>query len=165
LYGDKLIIIDARELAKGIYEQSVNNPYAADFYKSFFPSFSQNLDNYEYFGKLSTICASYVSEENILNAITKHYENGSSICVLHGVSGSGKTQAVIDFIHNKTDAFGNYIWISGDDWKVNTSLSSVQRTRGGVPVNVAGLFNSTKSILVIDDCSRGVGVFKACGRD
>jgi len=156
LYGNKLTIIDARELAKGIYELSISNSSVADFYKDFFPNFSQNLDNFEYFGKLPNICDSYVSEKEILNSIAAHYGKGNNICVLHGVSGSGKTQAAIDFIHKNTHAFHNYIWISGDDWKENATLSSVQRTRGGLPVNVAGLFNSTKSILVVDNCGRGI---------
>ncbi|MDQ9280644.1 hypothetical protein, partial [Escherichia coli] len=42
-YGDRLIIIDARELARGIYHQSIQNPNAAEFYKQFFPTFSQNM--------------------------------------------------------------------------------------------------------------------------
>jgi tetratricopeptide (TPR) repeat protein len=155
-FSEKITIVDARELAKGIYDQSINNPIVADFYKQFFPSFSQNLDNYEYFGKLPKICENHISEARIINSIASHYDNGNKICVLYGVSGSGKTQAAIDFIHSNTTDFYNYIWISGEDWRQNATLSSVQRTRGGVPINVAGLFNSTKSILVIDDCSRDI---------
>ncbi|MDQ9220961.1 hypothetical protein RF180_01320, partial [Escherichia coli] len=71
-YGDRLIIIDARELARGIYHQSIQNPNAAEFYKQFFPTFSQNMDNYEYFGKLPNICSEHVKEETFLNAIARH---------------------------------------------------------------------------------------------
>lgn len=156
LHGDKLIIIDARELAKGVYEQSIKNPDAADFYKQYFPTFSQNMDNYEYFGKLPNICEGYVCEEKIVNAIKHHFDNGNNICVLYGVSGSGKTQSAIDFVRKNIGEFSNYIWIGGEDWKPNVSLCSVQRTRGGSPVNVAGLFNSEKSVLIIDNCNRAI---------
>lgn len=155
-YGDRLIIIDARELAKGIYDQSIRNPDAADLYKQFFPTFSQNMDNYEYFGKLPNLCDGYICEDNIINAISDHFANGNNVCVLHGVSGSGKTQSAIDFVKRSKDAFPNYIWVGGDDWNPNSSLCSVQRSRGGSPVNVAGLFNSEKSILVIDDYISGL---------
>lgn len=153
-YGKRLIIIDARELAKEVYEQSITNSMAAEYYKSFFPGFAQDLDNFEYFGKLPAPCDKHVREIIILNAIKNHYEYGESICILHGVSGSGKTQAAIDFIRHKGTDFQNYIWISGEDWKPDTSLSAVQRCRGGAPINVAGLFNSTKTILVIDGIER-----------
>ena len=155
-HGDRTIIIDARELAKGVYDQSIKNPAAADFYKQYFPTFSQNMDNYEYFGKLPNACDGYVCEDSIANAISNHFENGNNICVLHGVSGSGKTQSAINFVRRSINAFPNYIWISGEDWKADSSLCSVQRTRGGSPINVAGLFNSEKSILVVDNYASGI---------
>lgn len=155
-HAERLIIIDARELAKGIYEQSINNSAAADFYKQYFPTFSQNMDNYEYFGKLPNACDGYVYDDGINNAISNHFKSGKSVCVLYGVSGSGKTQSAIDFVKKNDFNFPNYIWIGGDDWNTDTSLSSVQRSRGGAPVNVAGLFNSEKSILVIDNFKSGL---------
>lgn len=155
-YAKRIIIIDARELAKGVYEQSINNPTAADFYKQYFPTFSQNMDNYEYFGKLPNACDGYVLAEEVFGAVSNHFKNGNSICVLHGISGSGKTQAAIDFVRRNKLTFPNYIWIGGEDWNSDTSLSSVQRSRGGAPVNVAGLFNSEKSILVIDNFKTGL---------
>lgn len=154
--AERLIIIDARELAKGIYEQSINNPSVADFYKQYFPTFSQNMDNFEYFGKLPSACDGYVCSDEISDAISNHFKNGNSVCVLHGISGSGKTQSAIEFVRRNKDIFHNYIWIGGEDWKPKTSLSSVQRSRGGAPVNVAGLFNSEKTILVIDNYGTGL---------
>lgn len=153
-YGERLVIIDACELAKRVYEQSIANTLVADYYKSFFPTFSQDLDNFEYFGKLPSLCDKHVREADLLHAIESHYKKGESICVLYGVSGSGKSQAAIDFVHYTGNRYQNYIWISGEDWKSNTSLSSVQRTRGGIPVNIAGLFNSAKTILIIDGIER-----------
>lgn len=155
-HAERLIIIDARELAKGIYEQSIKNPAAADFYKQYFPTFSQNMDNYEYFGKLPNACDGYVYANEISDAISNHFKAGNSVCVLHGISGSGKTQSAIDFVRRNELNFPNYIWIGGEDWNRDTSLSSVQRSRGGAPVNVAGLFNSEKSILVVDNFRSGL---------
>lgn len=155
-HAERLIIIDARELAKGIYEQSIINPSVADFYKQFFPTFSQNMDNYEYFGKLPNACDGFIRSDDINNAISNHFRNGNRVCILHGVSGSGKTQSAIDFVRRNNNIFHNYIWIGGEDWKPNSSLSSVQRSRGGAPINVAGLFNAEKTILVIDNYGNGL---------
>lgn len=152
----RLIIIDARELAKGVYEQSIKNPDAASFYSQYFPAFSQNMDNYEYFGKLPNACDGYIYAERIINVISNHFDSKNNVCVLHGVSGSGKTQAAIDFVRRNKNKFPNYIWIGGDDWDPSSSLCSIKRSRGGSAVNVAGLFNSEKSILVIDNYNAGV---------
>ncbi|MFZ2171291.1 MAG: tetratricopeptide repeat protein, partial [Methylococcaceae bacterium] len=152
----RIIIYDARELAKIIYDQSISNTTNAGFYKQFFPGFSQDLDNYEYYGKVPARCEQHISDAGMLDVIFHHYKHGQNICVLHGLSGSGKTQAAIDFIHHKGKGFENYIWISGEDWKPDTSLSAIQRTRGGTPINVPGLFNSSKTILVIDSIERSL---------
>lgn len=155
-YGERLIIIDARELAKGIHDQTVNNTVASQFYRGYFPTYFQLLDNFEYFGKLPSICSDFVCEQAIFEAIDNHYRSGKNICILSGVSGTGKTQSAIDYVRRNITIYPNYIWISGDDWKLHTSLSSVQRSRGGAPINVAGLFNSSKSILVIDNINRNI---------
>lgn len=146
--------IDARRLSIGIYEQSISNPNIADFYKQFFPLFSLNLDNYEYYGKLPHLCQGHIRDDAVLDKIITHVTQKNPICVLSGLSGTGKTQTAIDFVHKCTEDFQNYVWIIGDDWSENKPLSSVQRSRGGAPVNIAGLFNSTKTILIIDSLER-----------
>lgn len=152
-HNEKIILIDARRLAKLIYDQSVESPKYTGFYRQFFPGFSNDLDNYEYYGKIPARCKNHVSDEGLLQVIDSHFLK-NKVCVLHGLSGAGKTQAAVDFAHHVKEDFENYIWISGDDWKPDTSLSSINRTRGGAPINVAGVFNSSKTILIIDSLNR-----------
>ena len=150
----EIIIYDARELAKHIYGDSQANQTAASFYCDFFPSFAYNLNNYEYYGKVPPICRSHFSEPIFIESIVNHYKNGHKICILSGLSGTGKTQASIDFLRTHAQKFDNYLWISGEDWPEGTSLASIQRARGGFPINVSGLFNNQKTLLVIDNLNR-----------
>ncbi|GIT98797.1 tetratricopeptide repeat protein [Sulfurovum sp. TSL1] len=157
-YGSKIIIYDARELAKFIYEQSVESYENAECYKQFFPTFAQNLDNYEYYGTVPAQCEKHISEPIILRTIKDHFTDGNQLCVLNGVSGAGKTQAVIDYIHAENSNFENILWISADDWKQDTSLHSVKRSRGGIPINIAGSFNTSKTLLIIDNLDRTINI-------
>ena len=149
--GERVIFFDAREIAKLIYDQSIRNHGYATFFKEYFPIFSLNLDKYEYYGILPPLCENHVSEPNILNAIDNHFKNGNNICILHGFSGSGKTQAVIDYIRSNSKNFENYIWVTGEDLSKSASCSSIKRTRGGTAINIIGMFKSSKTILVIDN--------------
>ncbi|MEZ5589192.1 MAG: hypothetical protein R3F53_00130 [Gammaproteobacteria bacterium] len=88
-HGGKLVFLDARELAKEVYQQSINNPDCAAFYRQYFPGFSQNLDNYEYYGKLPAPCDGHICDQGINDALARYF-NAKPVCVLHGVSGSGK---------------------------------------------------------------------------
>lgn len=153
-YARLVDIIDARQLANYIYDFSIANAASAAFFGRFFPTFYQHIQNYEYYGRVPGTCETYQPEEAILNVISEHYAAKYKICVLYGLSGSGKTQATIDYVHREINNFEDCIWISGEDWKKDTTLSAVQRARGGFPFNVAGAFNSRKSILVIDSLER-----------
>ncbi|CAA0189528.1 tetratricopeptide repeat protein [Tenacibaculum maritimum] len=153
--NDIVTIYDNRELAKLIYKQSIESVDYASYYKLFFPNYSQNLDNYEYYGKVPAFCENHISDIKAIEQIKNHFSR-KNICVLSGISGSGKTQLAIDYIRLEKNQYENYLWISGQDWSKDSSLSSIQRTRGGAPVNVSGLFNTSKTILVIDNCNRAI---------
>lgn len=153
-HGERLKILDARELARLIFEFSTQNQTAAAFYTMIFPGFSQDLDNYAYYGKAPASCEHHISDTAVVGAIRDHFEKGNRICLLTGLSGSGKTQVAIDYLKQEGKHYENYLWISGDDWKPETPLSSIQRLRGGVAVNVAGIFNNYKTLLVIDSLER-----------
>lgn len=153
-HGQRLNFLDARELAKVIFQSSQDNSQAADLYGYYLPDFKQNLDNYEYYGRVPPACFHHQSEPAFLEAIHNHLAGDAKICVVHGLSGSGKTQAAIDFVHATLPDFGNFIWIAGDDWDEGVPLTAVKRSRGGVAMNVAGVFNSTRTLLVVDNLNR-----------
>ncbi|GEC41723.1 tetratricopeptide (TPR) repeat protein [Sinorhizobium meliloti] len=155
-HSDKTVFLDSRQLAEKIFEYSRDRPQAAEFFRFYLPDFSQNLDNYEYYGLTPPVCANHQSEPLFREAIRGHFASGRPVCVLHGLSGSGKTQAAIDFVHSEGAAYGNYLWVAGDDWGENVPLTAIKRSRGGVDINVAGVFNSTRTLLVVDDLSRPV---------
>ncbi|MTI43453.1 tetratricopeptide repeat protein [Roseibium hamelinense] len=154
----KIVFLDSRQLAEKIFQFSRDRPQTADFFRFYLPDFSQNLDSYAYYGLVPSLCANHQSEPLFGRALRDHYATGVAVCVLHGLSGSGKTQAAIDFVHSDGERYGNYLWISGDDWGENVPLTAIKRSRGGVEINVAGVFNNTKTLLVIDDLSRPVSI-------
>ncbi len=155
-YGLKTTIYDSRELAKFVYDQSKDNKNAFAFYRQAFPDFAANMDNYEYYGNVPALCENHIDTPEIIQVIERHLGKGNNICILQGVSGSGKTQSAINYVHKQHNYYENILWISGDDWKKDTSLSSIQRTRGGAPINIAGIFNSQKTLLVIDSLERTI---------
>ena len=150
-YAALVEIFDARELAKRVYEFSVANPADGAFFGDFFPDFAKSLENYEYYGRIPSRCENHQSDDSVLYGVRRQFESGLGICVLHGLSGTGKTQAAIDYVRQNVDRIGNYIWIYGEDLKKDAALSSIRRSRGGTPFNVAGAFNSYPTLLVIDN--------------
>ncbi|MCO7519309.1 MULTISPECIES: hypothetical protein [unclassified Pseudomonas] len=112
-HGERLNILDARELARLIFEFSTQNQTAAAFYTTFFPGFSQDLDNYAYYGKAPASCEYHVSDAAVVVAIRDHFDQGNRVCLLTGISGSGKTQATVDYLQQEGKYYENYMWITG----------------------------------------------------
>ncbi|GAB1442534.1 hypothetical protein MASR2M39_13700 [Ignavibacteriales bacterium] len=153
-HGERIILYDASVLANLIYEQSLTNSDIFDFFRECLPNFALNMDNYEYYGKVPPPCKNHIVDNNNVDAIARHFEREESICVLFGLSGAGKTQTTIQFVHSNGNKYENVLWLNGEDWKPETPLSSIQRTRGGSPINVSGIFNKYKTLLVIDNLAR-----------
>ena len=65
----------------------------------------------------------------------------------------------------KNSDFENILWVSGNDWKKDTSLHSIKRSKGGIPINVAGSFNTSKTLLIIDNLERTIKIEELCELD
>ncbi len=153
-YVNKITIYDSREIAKLIYDQARVNADIFLFFREFFPDFAANMDNYEYYGKVPPLCKNHIETPEIVDLISKHFTEVCPICVLHGISGSGKTQSAIQYVHTHKDEYSNYFWLRGEDWKPDSTLSSIQSKRGGTAINVTGIFNTQKTLLVVDSLER-----------
>jgi tetratricopeptide (TPR) repeat protein len=154
--GSALVVLDAREFAKLVYDLSVERPDAATFFRQFLPEFDEALDHFEYFGRLPAQCANHQSNVGALTVLRQHFGGGQSVAVLHGLSGSGKTQVAIDFVQQEAANYDNHVWLAGGDWHPDTPLSAVTRKRGGRPLNVVGNFNAVKTILVVDRIDQAI---------
>lgn len=154
----KINILDARIMAQKIYRLSKDYSEHAKVFKMYFPDFAQQFDNYAYYGNVPPQCNNYCKDDRVIREIDKHFKKGNYICVLYGVSGAGKTQSVIQYVNEKHKEYQNYIWITGEDWRQGTSLSSVQRLRGGEPINIVGSFCNYKTLMVIDSLERTISL-------
>lgn len=104
--------------------------------------------------KIAPLCEHHVHDPRAYSLLEKHFENGHSIGILSGASGSGKTQALIDYVNRSAQKFDNQLWLNGDDWLDGYALIDIHRTRGGKLINVVGTFNSSKTVLVVDSIER-----------
>lgn len=146
----KIELYAARSLADLIYEEVVLQSGARDYYLQFFPQFAQVLAIHSYFGLPPSHCHRYVMDGDSMTKLKNHFMQ-HVICVLHGLSGSGKTETAIEFAYFCEKNGYNLLWMSGEDWPQNSKLASVKQSRAGSRFNITGIFNQTKTLLVIDN--------------
>ena len=146
----------AQSISDLIYEDVVLNSQARDLYCSFFPRFDQEIAVYNYFGKPPINCYNHVANEVATDSLKKYFTT-KSICVLHGISGSGKTEAAIEFAKYCRNEGYNILWLAGEDWKPNTLLESLKNSRAGSSFNITGVFKRIKTLLIVDNLGWACG--------
>lgn len=143
-------LYSAQSISDLIYEDVVLNSQARDLYCSFFPRFDQAIAVFNYFGKPPINCYNHVANEVAIDSLKKYFMT-KSICVLHGLSGSGKTEAAIEFAEHSRNEGYNILWLAGEDWKPNTLLESLKYSRAGSSFNITGVFKRIKTLLIVDN--------------
>lgn len=146
-------IYAARSIADLIFEAFVSDTQSKDFYTSIFPKFALETSIYSYYGIPPKHSGNYYSNDKALIAIQEHFKT-NSICCLSGLSGSGKTEIAIEYAEISKEEGYNLLWITGEGWQENASLQSITRLQAENAINVAGIFNSIKTVLIIDNLNR-----------
>lgn len=120
----KIYFYGANEIAEEINRQS-ENLQVQNLFCYYLTSYSTYVEQYECFGKVPQQDEEYISNFAIQDAIKKHFKT-NNICILNGVSGSGKTQAAIEFAKNLGK---EVIWVNGSDFEQASTFSSVKAGR------------------------------------
>lgn len=78
---------------------------------------------------------------------------------IYGPSGIGKTQIVNAVIQTIRDSYHFVIWITDlDDYKEN-QLASIEIYRGGKSINLQGILQQMKTLVIVDNMNKNVPIF------
>ncbi len=89
----------------------------------------------------------YIFDEREDSLIDKIKNN--PITVITGISGIGKSYLARS-VAEKMEGFDNRLWLFQDDMDKNVQLQSFPVKRLAASLNIANLFNKTKTLLIID---------------
>lgn len=154
LFKDNQKIIEiwgACDLADKIFDISITNTSFKDKISKYLPDFYRELESYADYGDTPyELDNNYIRNQDFINEIDSAISK-KHICVITGISGSGKTQLAIDYFQQKKRNYEDYIWFDGSELTENSNLREVKKERLGQPVNLIGAFCSHKTLLVIDN--------------
>ncbi|MDD3695028.1 MAG: hypothetical protein PHG44_03570 [Lentisphaeria bacterium] len=145
----KVNILDSRLLAESIYKQVVEKTVLYEGFADFLPSLEAVWRDHNFAYNRPQPPSDYVQDSDresmLLGAIANY-----PIVVVHGISGIGKSYLLRSALAG-LDGFDNVVWLSGDDIPGSSgSFSSVTVGRLGMSFNLAGQFNNTRTLLVVD---------------
>ena len=154
LFKDNQKILEiwgAGDLADKIFDISITNTSFKDKISKYLPAFHRELESYADYGDTPyELDDNYIRNQDFINEIDSTISN-KHICVITGISGSGKTQLAMDYFQQKKKKYEDYIWFDGSELTESSNLRDVKKERLGQPVNLIGSFCSHKTLLVIDN--------------
>ena len=148
---DYIEIWGAEDLADKIFDICISNTSFKNKISKYLPDFYKEIASYADYGDIPyELDENYIQNQEFIDEIYSKIIR-EKLCVITGISGSGKTQLAMDFFQQKKDNYDDYIWFDGSELTENSNLRDVKKERLGQPINLIGSFCSHKTLLVIDN--------------
>ncbi len=141
------IIFDARKIAEEIVRLIPEKSLLADVVFECLPQSKNLYLYYEYSHAMPGVPYDYIFDEREDSLIDKIKNN--PITVITGISGIGKSYLARS-VAEKLEGFDNRLWLFQDDMDKNVQFQSFPVKRLAASLNIANLFNKTKTLLIID---------------
>lgn len=148
--GADALIYDGRRLSEAIYDQVIEKNNLVEYFADFLPSLLKIWTENAISHAVPETPFDYVADEARTKAIAELLVNHRAVAV-HGISGTGKSYAAIDYSSKHEGSFRNIIWVTGRELEGVGNLSAVNIARMGVDINLASKLSTSACLLVIDD--------------
>lgn len=144
-------LLGAHEIAAEIYEEFIlNESTSTNYVADILPAVGRlrQVEVFEYLPRAT--CPTFARDERRYQTIDEIIGE-NDVVVISGLSGTGKTQAVADWLHDNREDFHGALWIQGRTVPENHNFRSVNVSRYGTKVNLTHRLSQPKGILVVDD--------------
>ncbi len=142
-------VYDLLRVARLIYDQVIAKTTLYEGFAYLLPSLAAVWRDYSFAYNRPSPPSDYVIDADRENSFLRAVQS-ESVVVVYGISGIGKSYLLRSALQ-KLDGFENVVWLSGDDIPETAgSFASVTVSRLGMSFNLAGQFNNTRTLLVVD---------------
>lgn len=143
-------IYDSCRIAEDLYDRVIRENNLVEFFLDHLPSLGKVWAEHLVSHATPTLTRDYVRDSDraaiVAEAIAKHPR-----VAIHGISGTGKTLAMVEYAAASIKLYSNIIWIGGDDLAAAANAKVVRVQRLGVEFNLEFQLKSAPCLLVIDD--------------
>lgn len=143
----EIIIFDARKIAEEIVRLIPEKSLLATVVFECLPRAKNLYVYYEYSHAMPVVPHDYVfdeREDSLIDIIKK-----KTITVITGISGIGKSYLARS-VAEKLEGFDNKLWLFQEDMDKHVQFQSFSVKRLATSLNIANLFNETRTLLIID---------------
>lgn len=154
--GNKHEIFDNRRLAEVVFDQLSLKDTRIDELAVYLPILTILKNESIFDNAVPLLQQQYFEDDQVHQFINKAF-NDYPCFIMFGISGTGKTSAMIEYARKIFYDYDSVVWLDSKDI-VNRPLHSVSVSRVGHVINLVHRFTNCKCLLVLDDCYQEVNV-------
>lgn len=142
---------DARRIAEVIVDEMLLDDSAICALEEHLPVLGRVLNEHRATLTVPAVDPRRVALENVDNAIDAVLRDVCPVVAISGLPGSGKSDAAAAYVNSRREHYQTTMWVEGAELSKVADLSSKRLWRGGADLNVAGMLQTRRCLLVIDD--------------
>ncbi|RXH31126.1 hypothetical protein XH99_11025 [Bradyrhizobium nanningense] len=148
--GRSVHVLDARRIAEEIVDRLMVSDDAIDDLSEFIPALATVRDEHALDLRAPRPGSRHIQRLDVDAAIAEALRRSPCIAI-SGMGGVGKSEAAAAYVETHRSEYVQTIWLDGVQIERIEDLSAAAIRRAGDALNVVGLLNSRRCLLVIDD--------------
>lgn len=141
---------DARRIAEVIVDEMLFDDSAVRALVEHLPVLNRVLNEHQATLTVPAADPNRVALVAVDNAVDTALSDNSVVSI-SGLAGSGKSHAAAAYVNSRGHHYQTTMWVEGTELSKVEDLTSKRLWRGGADLNVAGMLQTRKCLLVIDD--------------
>lgn len=151
---ENIVIYDARRLATELYDEINRRRSLAFEFVVFLPLIDRLMADGFYQNSLPQLPSNFVLDYDLLAVLTNEMLN-NRVVVIHGLSGSGKTELSLRYAWDSIQSFDNMVWVDSTQLRDNPDLSCIHLFRQNSNINLITLASAAKTLIILDGFDNG----------
>ncbi len=158
-FHDRIIhYYDARRIAEVIVDEMLLDHSAVLALVEHLPVLERVLNEHRATLTVPAIDPRRVELVAVDRAIDIALTDSHPVAVISGIAGSGKSDAAAAYVNSRRGLYQTTMWVEGMELTKISDLASKRLWRGGADLNVAGMLEAKRCLLVIDDMPPSIEV-------
>jgi len=149
----RITVFDGRRIAEQIYERVIAENASVETFSTWLPNLKRLFSDFLFERGAPPLPADFVADKERFEIIEKNVADHKIIAIV-GLSGSGKTYAIREYVARSSGGYASVVWLDGVDLLTVSDMRAVRISRLGHEFNLAAKIADIPTLVIVDSFER-----------
>lgn len=145
----KIAVLDGRRIAEQIYDRVIAENASVETFSAWLPNLKQLFSDFLFEHGAPPLPADFVSDKARFEVLERSIAEHTIVAIV-GLSGSGKTYSLREYVARAGERYASVVWLDGTDILSGSDLRAVHVNRLGHEFNLAAKILDIPTLVIID---------------